>query len=164
MPKFLQNITAALRRTKLAITVSVAAGLALPYLYGCLCEYVRDGRLPQTLAYIRQYAVPIALGAAATALVYWFFTLLTARPWVGSAVTGTLLCAMSWVSRQKLTYRGDPLLPKDLFAAGDVANIAAHMRLSVPPATLVFLAAVLLATLLLWPVRLPRPRRRAPAR
>ncbi len=155
MAKLFNNCKAALRRPKTAITVSVVAGFVLPYLYGCLCEYVRDGRVPQTLAYIGRYAVPIAFGAVVTALVYWFFALLTARPWVGNAVAGGLLCLASWVSRQKLTYRGDPLLPKDLLAAGAAANIARHMRLSVPRGTWVFLAAVLLSTLLLLPVRLP---------
>lgn len=138
-----------------AITVSVAAALAMAYLYGCLCEYVRAGTLARTLPYLQRYWLQIAFGAAVTALLFLFFTLLTARPWVGNAAVGTVLCVMSWVSRQKLTYRGDPLLPKDLFAAADAANIARRMQLDIPHATRVFAAVVLIATLLLWPVRLP---------
>ena len=148
------------RRPGPAITVSLLACLCLPYLYSVLCEFVRTASVFYLWQYLKARYLQIAFGAAATALVFAFLTLLTARPWVGNAVVGGVLFVASWANLQKVMWRGDPIQPKDLYQLSAAAGIARELTLAFTRENLVFLLVVLSTTLLLLPFRLPFGRGR----
>lgn len=143
-------------RPAAAVPLGVAACLLLPYLYACMCEFVRAGSVYYTRLYIEAHLLQLALGAVVTTLLFAAVMVLTARPWVANLLVGGALCAASWVNLQKLAYRETPLLPRDFVQAGAAADIAGELHLSVPRETWLFLLLLLLTTVLLAPVRLYR--------
>lgn len=68
---------------------------------------------------------------------------------------GSVVCVASWVNLQKLIYRGDPLLPKDLVQASDAVGIAGELQLSIPRESWLFAIFILLWALALRHLKLP---------
>ena len=56
---------------------------------------------------------------------------------------------------QKLIYRGDPLLPKDLVQVSDAMGIAGELNLSIPRESWLFAAFILLSAWALRHLKLP---------
>ncbi|MEG1931815.1 MAG: sulfatase-like hydrolase/transferase, partial [Pygmaiobacter sp.] len=81
--------------------------------------------------------------------------LLTRRVWVASLVVGMLLLLGSFVNFYKITYRNDPLLPKDLLLAVDAAKVSAELSLRPSLPMGLFLLFIVLSVLVLFPVRSP---------
>lgn len=142
-------------RPAAAVVLSLLACVLLPAAYCVMIEFVRIGSVYYLVQYLQPHLAQLALGAVVLALVFAVATLLTARPWAASLLVGGVLCAASWANLQKLVYRGEPVLPKDLFQLSAAAGIATEMTFTVPRETWLFLLLVAGSTLVLLPVRLP---------
>lgn len=138
-----------------AILLTLWAVAAFPLLCQFFVEWVRLQSMRRALVYFASHLGAALLGTAFLAGFISLFTLLTRRPWVGAALAGGLLFIGAYVNFYKLTYRGDPVLPKDLAIAGDAAKVATE--LSIPPTFQmgVFFLFFSLSIFLLLPIRLP---------
>ena len=128
-------------------------------LYPLLCQFFAEWvRLQKAGAALRYFVVRLpaaALGTVFLAGVVLTLAFLTRRPWVGALLVGGLAFIGAYANFYKITYRGDPVLPKDLVIAGDAAKVATE--LSIPPTFPmgVFFLFFSLSVLILLPVRLP---------
>ena len=143
------------RRPFVSVLFSVVACLLLPYAYSCMVEFVRIGSVYYTLSYLSTHFVQMALGVILIILLFAAVTVATARPWVANLIVGGVLCLASWVNLQKLIYRAEPLLPKDLLQAGAALEISEELSYSFPRESWLFLLLLALSTALLWYVKLP---------
>lgn len=104
-------------------------------LYPLLCqffaEWVRLQKAGLALRYFLGHLPAAALGTVFLAGVVLTLAFLTRRPWVGVLLVGGLAFIGAYANFYKITYRGDPVLPKDLVIAGDAAKVASE--LSIPP-------------------------------
>lgn len=144
-----------MRQPVQSIAFSTAACLILPFGYVCMCEFVRMASVYYTVSYVQAHFGQLMISAAAFALLYAFITLATARAWIANLLIGATLCIASWVSLQKLIYRGEPLIPKDLVQASAALSISSEMNLSVGRETWLFLLLALVTTVFLLPARIP---------
>lgn len=152
----LRGAVAGVRQKKgLNWVLSVLAMLVLPLIYLIFIEFVRGRSVTGVLQYTFNHLGRMALGGVVVAAVMAFFTFASARVWVANLVCGTLLFFMAYGNYYKLVYRGDPLVPKDLVQLGEAARISGEI--AVPPTRelWLFIAFLLLSTLLLVPLRLP---------
>lgn len=130
------------------------AGSVFPLSCQFFVEWVRLQSLPGAVWYFAGHLPAALLGTAFLAGVGLACALATRRLWPGVLAVGGSLFVGAYVNFYKLTYRGDPVLPKDLVIAGDAAKVATE--LSIPPtfqmgAFMLFLTLVMLAVA---PVRL----------
>lgn len=143
------------RRAALLLTLWAVA--VFPLMCQFFVEWVRLQSVGRAVAYFAGHLGAALLGTVFLAALIALFALLTRRPWTGAALTGGLLFIGAYVNFYKLTYRGDPVLPKDLAIAGDAAKVATE--LSIPPTFQmgVFFLFFSLSILLLLPIQLPLP-------
>ena len=120
-------------------------------------EWVRLQNLRTAAVYFACHLPAALLATVFLALLSAGFAAATRRLWPGALFCGGFLFGFAYVNFYKLTYRGDPLLPKDLAITGDAAKVATE--LSIPPTFQmgVFFLFLSLSLLLLWPVRVYAP-------
>ena len=142
------------KRRRLFWLLSIWSVTLFPFTCQFFVEWVRLQQLGAALLYLPSHLPGLLLGTLFISGLALFFSLLTARPWVGAAVTGGILFLSSYVNFYKLTYRGDPVLPMDVVITGDAAKVATE--LSIPPTFQMgcFFVFVSMSILLLFPIRL----------
>ena len=131
MKKIVASWYSWMHRPAVSIVFSAAACLLLPLCYVCMCEFVRMASVYYTVSYIQPHFHQLVISAVAFALFFAAVTLATARAWIANLIVGATLCIASWVNLQKLIYRGEPLIPKDLVQASAALSISSEMDLSV---------------------------------
>ena len=142
------------KRRRLCLLLFLWSATLFPFTCQFLVEWVRLQNLKSALFYLPAHLPALLLGTLFVGALSLFFSLLTARPWVGAAVTGGTLFLGAYVNFYKLTYRGDPVLPKDIMITGDAAKVATE--LSIPPTFQMgcFFVFLSMSILLLFPIRL----------
>ncbi len=146
------------QRPAVSVTLSIVGGAVLAYAFVCLAEFVRTGSVYYTCVYLAAHWRQLALGTVVLAALIGFFTVLTGRLWIADLIVGGVVCVAAWVNLQKLTHRGDPLLPKELFQAADAVGIAGELKLTITRESWLFAAFVLLSAAALRHLRLPFPK------
>ena len=144
-----------MRHPVVSCVVAVLSCLFLPVAYSCMAEFVRTASVHYLLLYLEAHTVQLALGIVVLMLLFGVVMILSARPWVANLIVGGILCFGSWANLQKLRYRGEPVLPKDLFQFSAAAGIAKEINFTIQRETWLFLALLVLATVVLLPVKLP---------
>ena len=142
------------KRRRIALLLLVWSATLFPFTCQFFVEWVRLQNLKSAILYLPSHLPALLLGTLFVGGLSLFFTLLAARPWVGAAVTGGALFLGAYVNFYKITYRGDPVLPKDIVITGDAAKVATE--LSIPPTFQMgcFFVFLSMAILLLFPIRL----------
>lgn len=136
-----------------SIILTIWALCGFPLLCQLFTEWVRIGEWHETVhAFVRQ--LPLALlGTVVLSLIMTGIYILTRRVWISTLVVGLLMLTGSFVSFYKITYRGDPLLPKDLLLAVDAAKISSGLGLKLTYQMGFFFFFVALSVCVLLPVR-----------
>ena len=143
------------QRPVVSVVLTFAGGFVLGYLFACFAEFVRTGSVYYTCTYLSAHWRQLALGALVLTALIDLIAVVSGRIWIADLVVGGVVCAASWVNLQKLIYRGDPLLPKDLVQASDAMGIAGELNLSIPRESWLFAAFILLSAWALRHLRLP---------
>ena len=120
------------KRRRLCLLLFLWSATLFPFTCQFLVEWVRLQNLKSALFYLPAHLPALLLGTLFVGALSLFFSLLTARPWVGAAVTGGTLFLGAYVNFYKLTYRGDPVLPKDIMITGDAAKVATELSIRRP--------------------------------
>lgn len=137
------------------IVVAILSSLLLPFAYQVLVEFVRIGSVHYTLLYLQAHWHVMLLGWLVLVLIYMALLALTARPAVPAFLEGLVLFAGAVAHYFKLSYRGEVLVPKDLFVAREGLNVARMQQFSLTREMIIFIVCILLATAILWFVRIP---------
>lgn len=139
-----------------AVLVSLVSACVLSFLFQILIEYVRLEDFAKVVAYVKLRSKRMGYSWPVLVCIFAALTVCTRRPAVGAGVLGTLLFAAALANANKLLYRSEPLLPKDLTIIREGLAIAGELELLVSVQAVIFLAVVALSTVLLLPVKLPK--------
>lgn len=135
------------------IILTLWALVGFPFLCQFFTEWVRIGDWHETLhVFVRQLPL-VLVGTVFLSLVMLFFYILTRRAWISALIMGLLMLIGSFVNFYKITYRGDPLLPKDLLLAVDAAKISSDLGLKLTDPMGFFFFFVALSVFVLIPIR-----------
>ncbi|MDL2215590.1 LTA synthase family protein [Ruminococcaceae bacterium OttesenSCG-928-N02] len=136
--------------------MSLIAALVLPFLYQIFIEYVRIANFEKLMTYLAARANNMLYAWPVLVLLFIACIALFRRPAAAAGIMGTVLFVAAVVNANKLLYRGEPLLPKDLGLIREGINITGEIELVFGAQAFMFLGFVLVTTLLLWPVVLPK--------
>ncbi|MDL2219565.1 LTA synthase family protein [Ruminococcaceae bacterium OttesenSCG-928-O06] len=129
-----------------------------PLAFQAMVEFIRMRSVTLWVEYLWIHRVPLLLGTVVLVLAAAAITFATARPFIANLVLGAVLFAAGCANLQKLAYRGEPVIPKDVFQLSEALAISGEMRFSLTREMVLFLVFLVLSTLVLLPFRLPVPR------
>ena len=111
------------------IAVTVMAVLFLPLLYQCLAQFLLKRSFTMTLEYLWIYKRALLVGTVFIILVMAAVTVFTRRAVIGSAVVGISVFCLATAHFFKLHFRGEALMPSDIFLIKEAAIVTEEMDL-----------------------------------
>lgn len=135
--------------------IGLLSCILLPYLFAGMIEFIRIRSVTALCGYLGAHWDNILYASVVFSLLYAVIMLATARPWIAALTVGGLLTLAGWTNLQKMIYRGDPVVPRDIFQAKDALSISGELHITLGRETALTLLLLLVSVLLLLPVRLP---------
>ena len=144
-------------RLWLSLLLCVFSAVLVPFVYQVLIEFVRIGSVSGTFAYVLSHWKQMLLGWIVLVLVWMILLLLSLRPAVPAGVMGCVLFVGGMANLFKLSYRGNPVVPRDLVILKDAAVIMGELELRFTREMYLFVAVVIVVTMSCSLIRLPWP-------
>lgn len=161
-----QNARSFIRRLQQKITLNwiicIVSALLLPFIYQAFVEFIRCSSGWQLLEYLWLRRVNLLPGYLILACVSIIVLFLSARPWVVNLMLGVPCLIFGYANFYKLLYRNAPVVPRDLAQLGEAVQINGTLETPFRREIWLFLAFLIIATLLLLPFRLPLARGKKP--
>lgn len=132
--------------------------LVLPFIYQALIELALLRSFSFWPEYLWHHRHALLPGYIVLVCLFGLVLLLSARPWLPNFILGGLLYIFSFANFYKITYRSEPLLPKDMVQMTEAVKISGEIKIPLTRELWLFLLFWLGVTLLLLPFKLPFAR------
>ncbi len=138
--------------------ITILSVVFLPLIYQCLAQFLIKTSFVLTVEYLWIYKKTLLLGTVFLVLVMAAITVLTSRVVIANIIVGLSIFALSVAHYFKLYFREEVLLPSDLTLVKEAGMIAGELNLFVTREIIVYLIFFLLATAILFKIRIPKTK------
>ncbi len=138
--------------------ITILAVVFLPLIYQCLAQFLIKTSFVLTVEYLWIYKKTLLLGTVFLVLVMAAITVLTSRVVIANIIVGLSIFALSVAHYFKLYFREEVLMPSDLTLVKEAGMIAGELNLFITREIIVYLIFFLLATVILFKIRIPKTK------
>ncbi len=143
-----------IKNRRVLIGVNVAAAIIVPFLYLVMGE-LSSGRDFEGLRFLADKPSVSIISCVFFLLIYLAVLFLSRRPATACAAVGGICIVMAYANLAAITFRGQPLVPADIFMAKDAIAMSPEVRLPYNIEIFLFLILVIAVSVALGCARLP---------